>query len=277
MLESVWFVGIGGEQHGPMPYLQVTRWINEGRVKGADYVFSKGMADWAKLETIPAFSAYFGAAAPRTAVPGPPPQAATRPSADVIDYITKGEGPQTLEVTLDPAEGCMAMEGSLFFMDPYVAVLGGDDQGAAGALARAGVVGGTELFENGHAHARQRVSLSPRRSGRVLALDVGGEDIGVMVRADALFAWARGLEVEYLGEPLPGLPNMVSLSGKGWAFVQTEGVLMERLLGVEQQVKVAPRGMLGWAGGARCELAGAGSSSVIVVTGAGKVWAQSLG
>ena len=278
MQDRVWFLGISGAQHGPMPYFDVLTWIREGRVRGSDFAYAKGMADWKKLEEITAFMGYFGpkqeqAVAPP--VPSPPPRRAS--SADEIDYVTLGSGPQVLEVTLDPGEGCVAVHGSLFHMDPWVSVEEVRDEGLLRVRASAGVTGAMELFENGHQHAQQRLTLSSGGAGKVLALDVGRKDTGVMVRADALFAWARGLKLEYLGKPLEVGPEVLSLGEVGWAFVKTDGVMMERELGVEEQVKLAPGSVLAWAGGARCDVARTGTGSVVVVTGPGKVWAQSGG
>jgi uncharacterized protein (AIM24 family) len=276
MQDRVWFLGISGTQHGPLPYFDVLTWIKEGRVRGSDYAYAKGMRDWKKLEEITAFMGYFGPAQAQVVappVPSPPPRRAS--NADEIDYVTRGPGPQVLEVTLDPGEACVAVAGSLFYMDPWVRVGEMRDEGVARARSSAGVSGELELFENGHRHAQQRVTLSSGRSGKILALGVGRKDQGVMVRADALFAWARGIEIEYLGRSLGVGPEVLSLGEVGWAFVQTWGVVLERELGVEEQVKIAPGSVLAWSGGARCEVAKTGTGSVVVVTGPGKVWAQS--
>jgi hypothetical protein len=47
-----WYCLVDGAQHGPVDEATFRRWISEGRVTDASYVWTEGMPDWAPLSTV---------------------------------------------------------------------------------------------------------------------------------------------------------------------------------------------------------------------------------
>ncbi len=57
-----WYSNINGRNYGPIEKEVLMQWIHEGRVGREDYIWSEGMADWAKAGTI--FSQEFNTITP---------------------------------------------------------------------------------------------------------------------------------------------------------------------------------------------------------------------
>jgi hypothetical protein len=48
-----WYAAIGSQQYGPVDEDQLRKWIAEGRVGPASYVWKEGMPDWLPLSQVP--------------------------------------------------------------------------------------------------------------------------------------------------------------------------------------------------------------------------------
>ena len=62
--EKVWYVGINGQQQGPMPTAHVLSGIDEGSITEGCYVFAQGMAAWTPAADVGDVAALLAAAPP---------------------------------------------------------------------------------------------------------------------------------------------------------------------------------------------------------------------
>lgn len=55
-MEKMWFYVIGGtDRQGPVPESELRAFVEEGRVKGSDLVWTEGQPDWRPMNTLPDF------------------------------------------------------------------------------------------------------------------------------------------------------------------------------------------------------------------------------
>lgn len=47
-----WYCNVGGQQYGPVTKEELGLWVAQGRVKGTDYVWEEGMANWVLAATV---------------------------------------------------------------------------------------------------------------------------------------------------------------------------------------------------------------------------------
>jgi hypothetical protein len=59
---SQWNCAINGQKYGPVSEEDLKQWIEQKRLSPSDMVWTDGMAEWQKAESVPAFSACFAAA-----------------------------------------------------------------------------------------------------------------------------------------------------------------------------------------------------------------------
>jgi GYF domain 2 len=80
MSEQLWFLAIDGRQEGPFPESAIVAMLADGRVTPDTFVWTKGMADWRRVDEVPTFGAAGRASTPpplgTVALPGGPRAAA---------------------------------------------------------------------------------------------------------------------------------------------------------------------------------------------------------
>ncbi len=307
MSNEAWYVGLNGQQQGPMTTGQIVAQIQAGAVTPQHYVFTQGMESWTQITHVGAFGAYFGGGG----VMAPPPMPAPAPgaAADEIDYQIFGEDLQFVEITLDPNEACIAEAGAMMFMEPGIEMetVFGDGTtksetnkpGLMGSLVTAGkrVLTGESLFMtvfgNVDPNARRTVAFAAPYPGTILPMDlkeIGGK---LICQKDAFLCAARGVTVgielqRKLGVGLFGGEGFIlqKLEGDGLAFVHAGGVLVSRELEAGETLRidtgcvVAFQPTVGYdiqlQKGVKSILFGGEGLFLATLTGPGKVWMQSL-
>jgi uncharacterized protein (TIGR00266 family) len=301
--EKQWYVAIAGQQQGPWPESDVRERARGGSIPRDAYVFSEGMENWAPIATHPSFVGAFGDGARAAAPPSAHP---ARPAADEIDYEIFGEEMQFVEITLDPAEACIAEAGSFMYMDPGIEVetIFGDGSassesgGFVGKLLSAGkrVLTGESLFMtvfgNG-ASARQKVAFAAPYPGRIIALELPKHNGHIVCQKDSFLCAAKGVAVgielqKKIGAGLFGGEGFIlqKLEGDGLAFVHAGGTVVERVLGSGETMRLDTGCLVAFerhvdydiqfVGGIKTALFGGEGLFYASLTGPGKVWIQSL-
>ncbi|HEU5293172.1 MAG TPA: AIM24 family protein, partial [Burkholderiaceae bacterium] len=126
---------------------------------------------------------------------------------DVVDYEIKGSEMQFVEVELDPGEAAIGEAGSMFFMDPGIAMdavfgdgSGGNQGGLFGKLLGAGkrLLTGESLFTTvytNQARAKQRVAFGAPYPGKILPMQLGQLGGTLLCQKDAFLCAARGVSL----------------------------------------------------------------------------------
>ena len=303
--DNAWYVGLNGQQQGPMTAAQVIAQIQSGALTDQHYAFAGGLANWTRITEIAAFAPYFGGGA----VPPPAPAPAPGASADVIDYKIFGEDLQYVEITLDPSEACIAEAGAMMFMEPGIEMetvfgdgskdTGQEKSGLMGALMTAGkrVITGESLFMTVFANqdpaARRNVSFAAPYPGTILPMDL--KEIGgtLICQKDSFLCAARGVTVgvelqRKLGAGLFGGEGFIlqKLQGDGLAFVHAGGVLVSRDLAAGETLRVDTGCVVAFTPsvnydiqlqkGVKSMFFGGEGLFLATLTGPGRVWVQSL-
>ncbi len=303
MTERTWYVGVGGNQQGPMSTAQIVEQIQTGAVDASYFVFTTGMANWTAVTQVQPFAAYFGAAD----APPPPPPPAAAAGADVIDFKLYGEDLQYVEITLDPGEACISEAGAMLFMDPGIdmeTIFGDGSQqteskGFMGKLVQAGsrVLTGESLFmtifANQDPAQRRNVAFASPYPGTIVPLDLQQHGGKIVCQKDAFLCAARGITLgielqRKLGAGLFGGEGFIlqKIEGDGLAFVHAGGVLTARKLAAGETLRVdtgclaAFEGTVGYdiqmVKGIKSAFFGGEGLFYATVTGPGTVWIQSL-
>jgi uncharacterized protein (TIGR00266 family) len=301
-MSEVWYVGINGQQQGPLGSQQVVDGIRAGHIPVTAYVYGAGLSTWTPVSQVPAFASLFGAAPPP-----PPPPAGPAPSAvHEIDHQIFGEEMQFVEVILDPGEAAIAEAGSFFYMDPGIAmqtILGdgspaSQQEGFMGKLLGGAkrVLTGESLFMtvygNG-AQTRQKVAFAAPYPGKIIELDLrmyGGQ---ILCQKDAFLCAAKGISVgiawnKKIGAGLFGGEGFIlqKLEGQGKAFVHAGGTVVAKELAAGETLRLDTGCLVAfeprvnydiqWVGGFKSALFGGEGLFFATLTGPGKVWIQSL-
>src|ERR1043166_6597474 len=108
---AMWYLGINGQQQGPLGTQQIFEMIRAGHVPQTAYVYGQGAPNWTPILSVPVFQPVFSNAPP---LPPPPPAGPAPEVADQIDFEQFGE------ITLDPGEAAVAEAGAFFYMDPGI-------------------------------------------------------------------------------------------------------------------------------------------------------------
>ena len=302
---TLWYIGINGNQQGPLTGAQVLGQIRAGQVTQTAYVYGPSLAAWTPILQVPAFAQAFAGAPPPP--PPPPPGPAPVPvAADVIDYEILGEEMQFVEITLDPNEAAVAEAGAFFYMDPGIemqTVLGDGTRQAeqAGFFAKVVAAGkraltGESLFmtiyEN-RSTARRKVAFAAPYAGKIVAMDLASLGGTLLCEKDAFLCAARGIKVgvalnKKVGAGLFGGEGFIlqKLEGQGLAFVHAGGTIIARELAAGESLRVdtgclvafEPRVQydIQWIGGLKSALFGGEGLFFATLTGPGKIWLQSL-
>ncbi|MBL9013260.1 MAG: TIGR00266 family protein [Myxococcales bacterium] len=300
---SVWYIGINGQQQGPLGTQQVIDLIRSGQVNQTAYVYGQSQPQWTPIAQVPAFAPMFANAAPP---PPPPPPGPAPMVADQIDFEIFGAEMQFVEIVLDPGEAAVAEAGAFFYMDPGIkmeTIFGDGSQGAqqqgffsklaAGAKR---VLTGESLFMtmfgNG-AQERQKVSFAAPYPGKIIPIDLRQHGGTLLCQKDAFLCAAKGISVgiawnKKLGAGLFGGEGFIlqKLEGQGLAFIHAGGTIVARELKPGETLRldtgclVAFEPRVGydiqWVGGFKTALFGGEGLFFATLTGPGKVWLQSL-
>jgi uncharacterized protein (TIGR00266 family) len=300
---SVWYIGINGQQQGPLGTQQVIELIRTGQLNQTAYVYGQSQPQWTPIAQVAAFAPMFNAQPP----PPPPPPAGPAPVvADQIDFEVFGQEMQFVEIVLDPGEAAVAEAGAFFYMDPGIKMetIFGDgsqqaqQQGFFGKLAAGAkrVLTGESLFMtmfgNG-AQERQKVSFAAPYPGKIIPIDLRQHGGTLICQKDAFLCAAKGISVgiawnKKLGAGLFGGEGFVlqKLEGNGLAFIHAGGTIVAKDLKPGETLRLdtgclvafEPRVSydIQWVGGFKTALFGGEGLFFATLTGPGKVWLQSL-
>ena len=300
---SVWYIGINGQQQGPLGTQQVIDMVRTGQLGQTAYVYGQTQPQWTPIAQVTAFAPLFANAQP----PPPPPPAGPAPVvADQIDFEIFGNEMQFVEIVLDPGEAAVAEAGSVFYMDPGIRMetIFGDgsahaqQQGFFGKLAAGAkrVLTGESLFMtmfgNG-AHERQKVSFAAPYPGKIIPIDLRQHGGTLLCQKDAFLCAAKGISVgiawnKKLGAGLFGGEGFIlqKIEGHGLAFIHAGGTVVAKELAAGETLRLdtgclvafEPRVSydIQWVGGFKTALFGGEGLFFATLTGPGQVWLQSL-
>ena len=243
---AIWYLGINGQQQGPLGAQQIIDMIRAGHVTQTAYVYSQSNPAWTPIVQVAGFAPPFQAPAhPRR----PAPQGPAPVVADQIDFEIFGEEMQFVEVVLDPGEAAIAEAGAFFYMDPGIKMetIFGDgshqaqQQGFMGKLMQGAkrVLTNESLFMtiygNG-AQARQKVAFAAPYPGKIIPVDLRQHDGVLLCQKDSFLCAAKGISVgiawnKKVGAGLFGGEGFIlqKLEGQGLAFVHACGSVVQKL------------------------------------------------
>ena len=275
--------------------------IRASELDARAHVFRQGMSDW---QPIASYASFGGALGGDAAAGVPTPSAGGL--AHEIDYEIFGEEMQFVEITLDPAEACIAEAGSFMFMDPGIemSTIFGDGSaqseggGFMGKLMSAGkrVLTGESLFMTvfgNNGQGRQKVAFASPYPGRIIPLDLREHQGQILCQKDAFLCAAKGVAVSIafqrkLGAGLFGGEGFIlqKLEGDGCAFVHAGGTIVQRELDPGETLRLDTGCLVAFEStvnydiqmvpGIKTALFGGEGLFFASMTGPGKVWVQSL-
>src|SRR3982751_3155711 len=114
---AIWYLGINGQQQGPLGAQAVIDMIRSGQVTQTAYVYSQTNPNWTPIGQVPGFASAFST---QPIPPPPPPPPGPAPIADQIDFEIFGNEMQFVEIVLDPGEAAISEAGAFFYMDPGI-------------------------------------------------------------------------------------------------------------------------------------------------------------
>lgn len=214
--------------------------------------------------------------------------------ADIIDYKIIGDDMQIVEVELDPDEGIRAEAGAMMYMDSTVNMQTGTGGGLFKGFKR--MITGESFFittflQSGR--SKGRVAFSAPYPGKIIPLHLDKIGGSFLCQKDAFLCAAQGIEIEVaftkkMGAGLFGGEGFIlqRLVGDGLAFVHAGGTIIERELGVGEQLMVDTGCLVAFApsvdydikfiGGFKNALFGGEGLFLAELTGPGQVYLQSL-
>jgi len=300
---ALWYIGINGQQQGPLGTQQVIDLIRAGQLNQTAYVYGQNQPQWTPIAQVAVFQPMFHQAPP----PPPPPPAGPAPMvADQIDFEVIGQEMQFVEIVLDPGEAAIAEAGAFFYMDPGIKMetIFGDgshqaqDQGFFGKLAAGAkrVLTGESLFMtvfgNG-AQERQKVAFAAPYPGKIIPIDLRQHGGTLLCQKDAFLCAAKGIAVgiawnKKVGAGLFGGEGFIlqKLEGQGLAFIHAGGTIVSRDLKAGETLRLDTGCLVAfephvnydiqWVGGFKSALFGGEGLFFATLTGPGRVWLQSL-
>ncbi|MBA2539728.1 MAG: TIGR00266 family protein [Deltaproteobacteria bacterium] len=300
---AIWYLGINGQQQGPLGAQAVIDQIRAGTVTNTAYVYSQTSPAWTPILQVAGFAAAFQSAA---APPPPPPPPGPAPVADQIDFEVFGNEMQFVEVVLDPGEAAIAEAGAFFYMDPGIKMetIFGDgsqqaqNQGFMGKLMAGAkrVLTGESLFMtifgNG-AQTRQKVAFAAPYPGKIIPIDLRQYNGTLLCQKDSFLCAAKGIAVgiawnKKVGAGLFGGEGFIlqKLEGQGLAFIHAGGTVVAKELAAGETLRLDTGCLVAfepkvnydiqWVGGFKSALFGGEGLFFATLTGPGKVWLQSL-
>ncbi len=300
---AIWYIGINGQQQGPLGTQQVVDMIRAGQITTTAYAYGQTQPQWTPIAQIPTFAPLFAQMPP----PPPPPPVGPAPTvADQIDFEVIGAEMQFVEIVLDPGEAAIAEAGAFFYMDPGIKMetIFGDgsqqaqQQGFFGKLAAGAkrVLTGESLFMtvfgNG-ANERQKVAFAAPYPGKIIPVDLRQHGGTLLCQKDAFLCAAKGISVgiawnKKVGAGLFGGEGFIlqKIEGQGLAFIHAGGTIVSRELKAGETVRLDTGCLVAfepsvnydiqWVGGFKSALFGGEGLFFATLTGPGRVWLQSL-
>ncbi len=299
---SVWYIGIRGQQQGPLGTQQIIDMVRAGQLDQTAYVYGQTHPQWSPIAQVAAFAPLFSTAQP---APPPPPPGPAPVVADQIDFEIFGAEMPFVEIVLDPGEAAVAEAGAVFYMDAGIRMetIFGDgtahpQHGFLGKIAAGAkrVLTGESLFMTmfgNAAHVRQKVSFAAPYPGKIIPIDLRQHGGSLICQKDAFLCAAKGISVgiawnKKLGAGLFGGEGFVlqKIEGHGLAFIHAGGTVVAKDLAAGETLRVdtgclvacEPRVSydIQWVGGFKTALFGGEGGFFATLTGPGKVWLQSL-
>jgi uncharacterized protein (TIGR00266 family) len=303
-MNDVWYLGINGQQQGPLGTQQILDMIRTGLVNQTAYVYGQASPSWTPIGQVPAFAPMLQGAMPPP--PPPPPAQPATAVADQIDFEVFGSEMQYVEIVLDPGEAAIAEAGSFFYMDPGITmetIFGDGSQAAQHQGFMGKLLGGAKrvltseslfmtVFGNG-ARERQKVAFAAPYPGKIIPIDLRQHAGTLLCQKDAFLCAAKGISVgiawnKKLGAGLFGGEGFIlqKLEGQGLAFVHAGGTIVAKELAAGETLRLdtgclvafEPRVTydIQWVGGFKSALFGGEGLFFATLTGPGRVWLQSL-
>jgi uncharacterized protein (TIGR00266 family) len=303
---GVWYLGINGQQQGPLGTQQIVDMIRAGHVNQTAYVYGQTAPTWTPIAQVAVFTPLFQQAMPPPPPPPPPPAQPATAVADQIDFEVFGNEMQYVEIVLDPGEAAIAEAGAFFYMDPGIKMetIFGDGSAAAQNQGFMGkLLGGAKrvltgeslfmtVFGNG-AQQRQKVAFAAPYPGKIIPIDLRQHNGTLLCQKDAFLCAAKGISVgiawtKKVGAGLFGGEGFIlqKLEGQGLAFVHAGGTILAKELAAGETLRLdtgclvafEPRVTydIQWVGGFKSALFGGEGLFFATLTGPGRVWLQSL-
>ena len=214
--------------------------------------------------------------------------------ADVIDYQIFGDDMQMVEVELDPGEGVRAEAGAMMYMDHAIEMQTCTGGGLFKGFKR--IFTGESFFittfmYNGQ--SKGHVAFGAPYPGKIIPLNLSEQGGQFLCQKDAFLCAARGIEIEVaftkrIGAGLFGGEGFIlqRLQGDGLAFIHAAGTIVERQLQAGETLRVDTGCLVAFAptvdydikfiGGFKNALFGGEGLFLVLLTGPGKVYLQSL-
>ncbi len=213
---------------------------------------------------------------------------------DIIDYKIIGDDMQIVEIELDPGEGVRAEVGTMMYMTQGIEMNTGTGGGIFKGFKR--MLTGDGFFITSFVHGgrgKGHVAFGAPYPGKIKPLDLralGGEFI---VQRDGFLCAANGVDIDIaftkrLGAGFFGGEGFIlqRLTGDGLAFIHAGGTIVEKDLGVGEQLRLDTGCLVGlsptvdydikFVGGFKNALFGGEGLFLAHLTGPGKVLMQSL-
>lgn len=221
-----------------------------------------------------------------------------------IDYKIFGEEMQSVEIELDTQETVLAEAGSLMTMTNEITMntVFGDGNSEQQSLmdkvwgAGKRILTGESLFMTTYTHTgtgKGKVMFAAPYPGKIVPLKLSEHGGKVICQKDAFLCAAKGVSVgiefqKKIGVGLFGGEGFImqKLEGDGLAFMHAGGHIIERTLVAGEKIKVDTGCIVGFESTVQYDIEYIGSVKSAVfggegvfltsLTGAGKVWIQSL-
>ena len=196
-----------------------------------------------------------------------------------------------VECQLDSGEQMITEGGSMVWMTPNIKMETSGGGGIGRFLSRA--ISGENPFQTIYtAQGDASITFGSKFPGRIMALDIA-PGLEIILQKSAFLAAERGVALEiYVNERVgTGFFGgegfvMQRLSGRGTAFVEIDGELVERILVPGEQLVVDTGNVAGFEGtvnmtiqkvsGVKNALLGGEGLFNTLLTGPGKVWLQTM-
>lgn len=209
-----------------------------------------------------------------------------------MKYEIKGGNLPVVICTLQPGETMVTESGAMSWMSPNMKMETGAKGGLGGAFGR--MFSGESIFQNRYTAQKDEglIAFASSFPGEIRAVDiVPGRSIVVQKRG--FLACTEGVELSVFFQKKFGTGFfggegfiMQKLSGRGMAFVEIDGELVEYELGPGEQLVVDTGNVAGFTAGVQMDiqavsgvknalLGGEGLFNTIL-TGPGKVWLQTM-
>jgi len=293
-----WYLSVNGNQMGPMDIAQA---VATARQNPNGFAWRDGFTDWQPIASIAELNP-----APGASVPAPPP-AASRATADEIDFKIFGAEMQFVEVELDPGESAVAEAGAMMYKDSFIDMqtVFGDGSAPSGGgggfmdkLVGAGkrLITGESLFMTVFTHTGQgkaHVAFGAPYPGNIIPVPLPSVNGCLICQKDSFLCAAKGVSIgiHLQKKILTGLFGgegfiMQKLEGDGMVFVHAGGTVVERqlqtgeVLDVDTGCIVALERSVNFdirqAGNIKTALFGGEGLFFATLHGPGKIWLQSL-